>query len=233
MYDRVPKPRIHLSSLRPFARRHFTCAHELGHHVFGHGTTIDQLKEDTLSSSQAPEEILANSFAANLLMPSPGVKLAFERRGIVPETASPAQIYAIACNFGVGFRTFVEHLSFSARLISGESAAKLRRWSPKTIRSTLVPDSTNAPLRIVDLLWTGRPIDAEVGDLLLCPANTISPGGVLASVSDTEGFHLFRCATVGIGRVRFSPAASDHFVRVQSKDYIGLSRFRHMEEETD
>lgn len=37
MYDRTPKPRIHVSVLRPLARRTFTCAHELGHHVFGHG----------------------------------------------------------------------------------------------------------------------------------------------------------------------------------------------------
>lgn len=32
MYDRTPKPRIHVSVLRPLARRTFTCAHELGHH---------------------------------------------------------------------------------------------------------------------------------------------------------------------------------------------------------
>lgn len=42
MYDRTPKPRIHVSALRPLARRTFTCAHELGHHVFGHGSAKNQ-----------------------------------------------------------------------------------------------------------------------------------------------------------------------------------------------
>lgn len=51
MYDRAPKPRIHVSALRPLARRTFTCAHELGHHVFGHGSTIDELREDQANSA--------------------------------------------------------------------------------------------------------------------------------------------------------------------------------------
>src|SRR5687768_16101242 len=45
-YFKQPTPRILLSSLRPVPRRAFTCAHEIGHHWFGHGSTIDQLQED-------------------------------------------------------------------------------------------------------------------------------------------------------------------------------------------
>lgn len=54
MYDRSPKPRIHVSVLRPLARRNFTCAHELGHHIFEHGSTIDELREDQANSSDRP-----------------------------------------------------------------------------------------------------------------------------------------------------------------------------------
>src|SRR5271170_232998 len=46
MYQRGVPPRIHLSAHRPLARRAYNCAHELGHHVFGHGTSIDELRED-------------------------------------------------------------------------------------------------------------------------------------------------------------------------------------------
>jgi len=35
------EPKIVLSSLRPSGRRSFTCAHELGHHMFGHGDRFD------------------------------------------------------------------------------------------------------------------------------------------------------------------------------------------------
>ena len=46
MYQRSVPPRIHLSALRPLPRRTYNCAHELGHHVFGHGSSIDELRED-------------------------------------------------------------------------------------------------------------------------------------------------------------------------------------------
>src|SRR5262245_19679535 len=46
MYQRGTPPRIHLSALRPLARRAYNCAHELGHHVFGHASSIDELRED-------------------------------------------------------------------------------------------------------------------------------------------------------------------------------------------
>ena len=233
MYDRVPRPRIHLSSLRPFARRHFTCAHELGHHVFNHGTTIDQLKTDEASSPQAPEEILANSFASHLLMPLPGVKQAFACRGTNPEIASPAQLYAVACNFGVGYRTFVEYLSTSSKLITQETAARLRRWSPKAITSSILPAFTDRSLRIVDLHWKGRPIDAEQGDLLLCPADSVTIGPALSTLCKTSDFHLYSCVRPGISTLRLYPGAADHFVRVQPGRYVGLSRFRHLEEEVD
>src|SRR5262245_7427423 len=69
MYDRLPKPRIHLSALRPLVRRNFNCAHELGHHVFGHGSTIDELRADGQADDESPKEVLANYFAAFLLLP--------------------------------------------------------------------------------------------------------------------------------------------------------------------
>ena len=46
MYQRGLPPRIHLSARRPLPRRVYNCAHELGHHVFGHGSSIDELRED-------------------------------------------------------------------------------------------------------------------------------------------------------------------------------------------
>ena len=46
MYQRGRPPRIHLSARRPLPRRTYNCAHELGHHVFCHGSSIDELRED-------------------------------------------------------------------------------------------------------------------------------------------------------------------------------------------
>jgi hypothetical protein len=47
MYVRTPGPLIVLGADRPVGRQAMTCAHEIGHHVFGHGTTLDRLIEGT------------------------------------------------------------------------------------------------------------------------------------------------------------------------------------------
>jgi hypothetical protein len=55
-YRKGSPPRVMLSALRPLARRAFTCAHEIGHHWFGHGSTIDELQGDDRHDSDIPEE---------------------------------------------------------------------------------------------------------------------------------------------------------------------------------
>lgn len=230
MYDRLPKPRIHISALRPSGRRAFTCAHELGHHHFGHGTTIDRLQDEAVSSSITSDEILANAFAANLLMPAPGIRKALNVRGVVAETATPAQLYALSCNFGVGYRTFLEHLHYSLSLLSVTAVTKLRKWTPKNIRTQILKQDSNETLHIVDLHWAGRPVDAERGDLLLCPPETQTKGDLLSRVIQTSEFSLYRCEGVGIGGLSFPEQQAEHFLRVQPERYVGLSRFRHLEE---
>ena len=81
MYQRGLPPRIHLSA-RPLQRRAYNCAHELGHHVFGHGSSIDELREDAKSQPwDDPKEFLADTFAGFILMPIIGLRRAFSVRG--------------------------------------------------------------------------------------------------------------------------------------------------------
>ena len=128
MYDRTPKPRILVSVLRPLARRTFTCAHELEHHVFGHGSTIDELRGDQASSAdRPPNEILADVFAAFVLMPTLGLREAFAKRGLGPNRATALDMYAIACNFGVGQATLVNHLAYGINMINQVQRDRLGR----------------------------------------------------------------------------------------------------------
>ena len=81
LYLRQAKPEIWLG-LRPLVRRVFNCAHELGHHVFGHGSTLDELKtEGDEDRTFEPDEFLVNTFAGYLLMPRLAVVNAFRLRG--------------------------------------------------------------------------------------------------------------------------------------------------------
>lgn len=92
-------PTIVISSLRPAGRQAFTCAHELGHHVLGHGMRYDELME---TGSDEPEEILANAFASSLLMPISAVQNSFTVRKWDPRSCTALQAYTIAGWLGVG-----------------------------------------------------------------------------------------------------------------------------------
>lgn len=61
MYQSGTQPRIHLSAFRPLPRRTYNCAHELGHHYFGHSTKLDELKAEKPNAvAEKPEEFLAD-----------------------------------------------------------------------------------------------------------------------------------------------------------------------------
>lgn len=75
MYQCGVPPRIHLSACRPLPRRTYNCSHELGHHVFGHGSSIDELREDAKDHPwEDPKEFLADTFAGFLLLPVIGLR---------------------------------------------------------------------------------------------------------------------------------------------------------------
>lgn len=50
-------------------RQQFTIAHELGHHVLGHTMYGDMFRDIFKDGIYHPEEVVANSFATEILMP--------------------------------------------------------------------------------------------------------------------------------------------------------------------
>lgn len=236
MYDGGSTPRIHISALRPLARRAFTCAHELGHHVFGHGSTIDELRDEQSQSPNAtrpPNELLADAFAAFLLMPTLGVREAFAKRGLKPNTASAVEISAIACNFGVGQSTLVNHLTYSLGMITLDRRDLLGRITPKIIRTELLGETVMEPLTIADQCWTSPVLDAEVGGLLLLPAGVVADTAMLMPARDLSAGRLFRTVKPGITRVAIPGKSWATYVRVAKSKYVGLARYRHLEDATD
>lgn len=239
MYQRGLPPRIHLSARRPLPRRTYNCAHELGHHVFGHGSSIDELREDAKAHPwEDPKEFLADTFAGFILMPIIGLRRAFSDRRWAPETATPAQIFTIACEFGVGYATLVTHLSAGVNMLSRGRAATLQRVTPKALRMDILGAMTPDPLIVVDRHRTAPTLDAQVKTLLLLPSGADVAGDGLAFERDLAVGRLFRAVKPGI----FQASAGDWaaFVRVApvqknepSYGYIGLAQFRHLEEDLD
>jgi Zn-dependent peptidase ImmA (M78 family) len=232
MYDRVPKPRIHLSSLRPLPRRAFTCGHELGHHEFGHGSTIDEMKEEIEAlKAESHDEFLVNSFSAFTLMPIIGLRGAFARRAVTAGTADSIQMFAVASNFGVGYATLISHLAYGVEEISIGRARELLRDSPKSIRGRLLGDGSPDPLVFVDEMWVARAIDAEVGTTILLPHDARVEGGVVARSGDCEAGTFYKAIRPGIGRAAWGQRDGSAFIRVSRKHYVGLARYRHLEDD--
>lgn len=238
MYQRGLPPRIHLSARRPLPRRAFNCAHELGHHVFGHGSSIDELREDAKAQPwEDPKEFLADTFAGFILMPIIGLRRAFSIRGWAPETATPVQIFAIACEFGVGYATLLTHLSSGVNMLSRGRATALQRVGPKVLRMDILGALTSEPLIVVDRHRCAPTLDAEVKTWLLLPPGAEATGGGLVFERDLAAGRLFRAVKSGIFRVTAEDWAI--FVRVapiqksEPYGYLGLAQYRHLEEDLD
>jgi hypothetical protein len=79
------KPVIIVSSLRPPGRQAYTCAHEIGHHVYGHGEQFDELVEERgKNRKHDPKEFEADCFASSLLMPKTALLKGLAARGWLP-----------------------------------------------------------------------------------------------------------------------------------------------------
>lgn len=220
---------IIVSSLRPSGRRRFTAGHELGHHVFGHGTRLDELIAEERTFS--PEEYLADCFAAFLLMPKLAVLKAFKTRGIDIKAPTSLEVYRVASFFGVGYTTLLTHLAVTLGVLPRDVAQRLARASPKAIRLEVAGEERPGELHLVDVHWdSGRAVDLAVGDAVLLPSGTRveAPRLVALGVKRTDG-ELFEAVSPGIGRLEHDDGWSA-YVRVERRDYAGRALFRNEEE---
>lgn len=234
MYCKEEKPLILLSAMRPFPRRTFTCAHELGHHVFEHGLKVDELVEDSKTSEAFnPDEFLVNSFASFLLMPTLGVRKAFVDRGWNVACATPIQIFTIACYFGVGYETLINHMTYTLTIIDRTQASSLIKVKPKTLRQQILGYPSSEPLIIADEHWSIPTIDAEVGSQLLLPSNAEAANQTITFQQEHPNGRLFRANRPGIVRVYCRNTNWAVFVRVSRHQFVGLSQYRHLEEPED
>jgi hypothetical protein len=231
IYEQGPPSRLLLSPHRPLARRAFNCAHELGHHCFGHGSTIDELKTAIEKQRQAdiPEEVIANAFAAHILMPAIGIERAFNKRNLSPATASPLQIYSVACDFGVGYNTLLTHLALGLDELSLSRLRQLQSWGPQDLRHQLIGRADPSTLVVLDQHGETQQIDIEVDFCVVAPSGSSSSNeGLVLEQRMTNG-DLFRAMRRGLTRLRLPTRVVD--VRIMPKKYVGLARFRFLEDD--
>jgi hypothetical protein len=204
------KPVIIVSSLRPVGRQAFTCAHELGHHVYGHGEQFDELVEERGKIRRYdPKEFEADCFATALLMPKTAVLKGLAARGWNPKTLTAEQAYGLASWLGVGYATLVGNMRGSLGLLAPDRADALEKVKPSQIRKSILGRECKEHLVVVDDFWTGRAIDAQVGDLILLPSATVIEDSIVPNAEWAQ------------------------YLRISRKQFAGLARFRHLEEVED
>lgn len=221
---------ILVPTLRPPGRQAFTCAHELGHWFFGHGSRLDDPDAMEQITDEDPDEQLAHTFASHLLMPSWTIQNVFLKRNVNPENASPLQIYAVASQLGVGYSTLVFHLLYALRLISHAKAEALLRTSPADIRKAVLGTNTVRHLILADRFWSDVPIDIQVGDTAILPTNSKVEGEATKVLAKNETGLLIQGYRPGISRAEVTSMGWASFIRVSKKNYEGRSRYRHLED---
>ena len=247
---------ILVAAARPSGRQAMTAGHELGHHVFGHGTRIDQYltrparanqPEMTQRAAQSqtafdPEEFLAQTFGSYFLMPKSAVDRGFAVRNLIPAQATASEVFRVAGWLGVGYTALVHHMYWSLKLITWRHAESLLAWKSPALREQLLGRSPSADVYVVDPHWTGRPVDLKIGDIAIVPSGAVveSTSGqhamnptlapAIASTT-TPGLRIVEATATGLGRIVAGDWAV--FLRVAEREFAGRNMYRHLSADPD
>lgn len=229
MWVKRPKT-ILIPSQRPAGRQAFTCAHELGHWYFDHGTKVDPVDCQEVWVSDDAEELIANAYAGFLLMPIWAVKRSFERRLWTIEDCSPLQAHTISGQLGVSYEALIKHACYSLATLSRHRCNSLLTVTPKMICEQLLPRSNGSRLLIVDTAWEEVPIDLQVGEFACVPKSAQIIGKCVKVIASNDESTVIQAVSPGLDRVStMAPVWSAH-VRVCRKDFEGRCTYRHLED---
>jgi Zn-dependent peptidase ImmA (M78 family)/predicted secreted protein len=222
---------IVINANHPLTLQRFTAAHEYGHHVLGHTASADDETHIYRGRSQSLQEVAAQSFAGEFILPLQLVNYSLRTMGIVDRhpNLTAEQIYQLALELGVSYRAAITQLVGQRKLSFG-AGRRLRQTSPLDIKRGLAgvkPEYSWADVWILDEAQEGRQLVPRRRDEIhVMLAETPSTGyvwqlvdaapSVLALVADSfdssddldaiggEGLrHLrFRVDHAGTGRIR-------------------------------
>lgn len=223
--EEVETNRICVCAHRPVGRQKFTVAHELGHHLLGHGTQIDAGFELGGTIPNDLEERTADVFARYLLMPPRAVHAGFQRRGLDPSTATPEDFYSVSSWLGVGYLTLVQHMAFTLRTLSNDRCHELEKKPLKQVKTSLVGVPTVSDVWRLDDPWANLTVHAQIGDFIL---------GVPAGQDDTRvlkssGDACCVAATVGTDS-RLLTGGGVVRICVSRRNFVGFYEYRYMRE---
>lgn len=231
MYSGGADPTIIIGSDRPAGYQASVCAHETGHHVFGHGTRVDEYVEGAgRARPDDPDESLANLFGSHLLMPQAAIARVFGVRGWSLDHPTPEQTYIAAGYLGVGYQALVHHLRWTIRSLTDPVFDHLLGFQAKNIRQTLRGRPTPENLIVADVHWLDRPIDLVTDDLAFLPAGARVEGAAVQVIDEGADRVTIRAVRRGLARAEVPKPEWSSFIRVMPKCYDGAAVHRHLED---
>lgn len=230
IYSTEPRPTIVIGSERPYGRQYFTCAHELGHHVFGHGTSLDELEADFSACSD--EEYAANVFASYFLVSKLAFLAAIKERGFRVAEISPWQMFKLAHYFGVGYSTIINHACYALEVITATQRKHLLGYQPKSFKEVMqIP--TSSDVFVADYHWKKKALNACVGDYILLPSDCeVSDNGErILYIDQYDNLARFKVVSPGYARALSMENDWGINIRLSKKCYEGFAQYRFLEDE--
>jgi Zn-dependent peptidase ImmA (M78 family)/predicted secreted protein len=118
------------------ALQRFTAAHELGHHVMGHELGLDPEENITRWSQLGTQELAAQMFAAEFLMPVAAVNTAASTLGIAPGSIDEVGVYQLSLRLRTSYTAMVTQLQ-TLSWFGALEAKRMRTIQPKTLKERI------------------------------------------------------------------------------------------------
>jgi Zn-dependent peptidase ImmA (M78 family)/predicted secreted protein len=158
---------IVINSQHPLTLQRYTAAHEYGHHVLGHTASVDD-EQRINRNSRDPQEIAAQAFAGEFLMPLQVVNYTLRTMGLAGKNTSftPLQVYQLALQLGVSYSAAVWQL-VGQRKLTVSAGQRLRRESPLALKTAVAgtrPADSWADVWLLDESQEGREFTPRLRD---------------------------------------------------------------------
>ncbi len=126
----------------PLSVQRFTVAHELGHLLLGHGSSLDRtvgFAGRNGPASQSTEEAAADTFASELLAPRTLLLASAQRHGWTKDKLrDPANIYQLSLRLGISYQAACWALE-ACKVLRHPQAQELQAATVKNLKHVLAP----------------------------------------------------------------------------------------------
>jgi len=163
---------ILINSRRPLSLQRLTAAHEYGHCVLEHSSSLDEQADIEPSQTKIVQEAAAQVFANDFLMPLRLVERLWKDLGLPQDgrKVEPHQVYLLSLHLGVSYSALIYQL-VQLKKIPRSVVGGLARYQPRRIKQELLgrnigPVDSWADVWPLDEKDNGRHLHVRVNDEL-------------------------------------------------------------------